>query len=119
MATKKDLQNYIDSLNRKYCKHTKNHLEINSAYGGYQVVLTGKPLKRKWYQLMPSDDGKRFIKVPRTKYAKGSLGGAEHEIGNHYHSSANETIRGLSDAEDRGWIKSAIRHYEPKRKRRY
>lgn len=42
MARKNDLQHEIDRLNNKYCKSGKNKLKLSQAYGGYQVVLTGK-----------------------------------------------------------------------------
>lgn len=39
--TKKDLQEEVDKLNKKYCARTGNELRIQGAYGGYQVQLTG------------------------------------------------------------------------------
>lgn len=35
--TKKDLQEEVDKLNKKYCARTGNELRIQGAYGGYQV----------------------------------------------------------------------------------
>ena len=101
MATKRDLKNYVDYLNDKYCKNTKNHLEISQAYGGYSVELTGKTNKRTGRPL------------------KGSLGYASSYVGNQYHDTSTNTIRGLSMADSRGWIKSAIKQHEPKRNRNY
>ena len=43
--TKKDLQEEVDKLNKKYCARTGNELRIQGAYGGYQVQLTGKRRK--------------------------------------------------------------------------
>jgi len=43
MSTKKHLEWEVDRLNRKYCRDTKNQFRVQSAYGGYQVQLTGKP----------------------------------------------------------------------------
>ena len=96
MATKKDLQKQVDYLNNKYCKRTKNELKISQAYGGYQVVLTGKTYKR----------GKK------TFYRKGSLGSGVVDIGNSWHDTANNTLNGLYKAESRGWLQSQIKWRE-------
>lgn len=42
MATKKDLEREVERFNEKYCKSGPNKFAISQAYGGYQVVLTGK-----------------------------------------------------------------------------
>ena len=99
MATRKDLENCVDFLNKKYCKNTKNHLVISRAYGGYSVDLTGKRNKRTG------------------RWLKGSIGSGHANIGNPYHDTASKTIQGLYNADSRGYIKSAIRHYENRNKR--
>lgn len=98
MATKKDLQLYVDELNEKYCKNTKNHLKIYQAYGGYTVGLTGKIYKRgnKTYQ------------------RKGSLNGSV-SIGNSYHDTATKTLERLYKDDSKGWIKEDIRYYEKRK----
>ena len=32
MATKNDLQAYVNELNQKYCKNTRNHLIVHKSY---------------------------------------------------------------------------------------
>ncbi len=98
MATYKDLQAEVDRLNSKYCKHTRNELAVERAYGGYAVILTAKRDKR---------NGKRL---------KGSMQGAS-DVGNQYHDSATNTLTGLYKAESRGWVKSSIKSHEPSRKK--
>lgn len=95
MATKKDLQNYVNELNNKYCKNSKNHFVIHQAYGGYTVGLTGKTYKR---------GNKEY-------YYKGSLKGALSDVGNPYHDTATKTLEGLYRADSRGWIKEKVKHY--------
>lgn len=99
MATKQDLQKEVARLNRKYAKNQKNELQIHRAYGGYTVELTGKTDKRS----------------KKHKLRKGAMHGSA-PVGNQYHDSASNTIRGLKNAEERGWIKSAFKHYS---KRKY
>ena len=99
MATKYDLQREVDRLNAKYCKHTKNELSIDRAYGGYCVELVGKRNKRTG------------------KLLKGAMTGAS-DVGNQYHSTASNTLAGLYKAESRGWVKSNIRAHEPQIKGR-
>ena len=96
MATKKDLQKEVDRLNDKYCKRTKNKLRISQAYGGYSVELVGKRHKTTG------------------KLLKGAMSGAA-DIGNPYHDTATNTLRGLYKAESKGWIKSAIKYREPRK----
>lgn len=91
--TKKDLQNHVDHLNNKYCKNTKNKLVIHQAYGGYQVMLTGKTYNRG----------------NKTFYRKGSLRSSGVEIGNTWHDSAKNTLVGLYKAESKGWLQSQIK----------
>ncbi len=94
MATKKDLQAEVKRLNAKYCKNTLNKLDISYAYGGYQVVLTGK----------------RFKNNPR-KWRKGSLGSACANV-TYGHDTATKTLNDLYKNESKGWLRSNIRHYE-------
>lgn len=100
MARKVDLENYVSYLNNKYCKHTKNKLEINRAYGGYSVVLTGKRNKRTG------------------RWLKGSMGSGASCVGNQYHDTATNTINGLLNADSRGYIKSQVRFYENRNKKK-
>lgn len=97
MASKKDLYDLVNKLNKKYCKNTKNELTVNEAYGGYCVGLTGKKYKR----------GKKIFS------RKGSLGSGFGNIGSQdYHDTATNTIASLYKADFRGWIKNQIRYYE-------
>ena len=84
-------------MNNKYCKHTKNKLAISQAYGGYSVELVGKRNKRTGRLL------------------KGAMSGAGY-VGNCYHDTATNTLCGLYKSDARGWVKSAIRSHEPKRR---
>jgi hypothetical protein len=96
MATKKDLQNYVDELNGRYCQNTKNYLIISQAYGGYCVVLTGKT----------------YYRGSKKHYKKGSMGSAAAYIGNPYHDTATNTLEGLYKADSRGNILYTIKCYE-------
>lgn len=96
MATKKDLQIYVNELNGRYCKNTKNYLVISQAYGGYCVELTGKTYYR----------GKKL------HYKKGSMGSSAADIGNPYHDTATKTLESLYKADARGWILSTIKYHE-------
>ena len=97
LATKKDLQAEIKRLNAKYCKNTKNKLDISQAYGGYEVVLTGK----------------RFKNNPR-KWRKGSLGSGQSSV-TCGHDSATKTLNSLYKAESKGWLRSSIKYYEKRK----
>lgn len=97
MATKKDLQNEIKRLNVKYCKNTKNKIDIDQAYGGYQVVLTGKKFKNN-----------------TKKYYKNSLGSGCASLTYGYGTATN-ALNDLYKSESKGWLKSSIRHYEKRR----
>jgi len=94
LATKKDLQAEVRRLNAKYCKNTKNKLDISQAYGGYQVVLTGKKHKNN----------------PR-KWRKGSLGSAQSNV-TYGHDTATKTLNSLYQADSKGWLRSSIKHFE-------
>ena len=95
MATKKELQSEIDRLNKKYCKNTKNKLKVGSAYGGYQVQLTGK----------------RYKNNPRKWRGIGS-GVSSVTFG---YQSATKTLSDLYKAESKGHLRSQISHYEKPR----
>ena len=45
MARKSALEIEVERLNEKYCKHTKNKLVLDKAYGGVQVCLRSKNRK--------------------------------------------------------------------------
>ncbi len=93
MATFRDLKDEVSRLNRKYCKNTKNYLDIDRAYGGYQIVLTGKRCKNK------------------PKWRKNSLGSGCASVTTGY-PSATKALSDLYRADSRGWLRSSIRHYE-------
>lgn len=95
MATKKDLLNAVDRLNNKYCKKSRNKLCITSAYGGYEVGLTGKTTKTG-------------------KYYKDSLGSSVVNV-TVGHNNATKTLNDLYESDSRGWLKSKIKHYNKKR----
>lgn len=101
MATKKDLEKEVNRLNKKYTKNKKNEFVIHRAYGGYTVELQGKRDKRA---------------KKRYKLLKGAMSGSA-PVGNQYHDSATNTIKGLKHAEERGWVKSAVLHYDKKSKK--
>ena len=89
MATKKDLQFYVNDLNNKYFKNSKNHLVINQSYGGYMVGITGKYKKNK---------------KMRYKWTSSGL----KPVGNDYHDTATNTIRALRNYDDKGYLKKAV-----------
>lgn len=89
--TKKDLRAEVDRLNKTYCSKTKNQFAIHEAYGGYQIVLVGKPRK--------NGNGRR------------GLNGAFVPITGGYRS-ARDTISDLYMKEARGWVKSDLKSYE-------
>lgn len=92
MATKRDLLREIDWFNKKYCKGRPNKFALSEAYGGYQVVLTGK--KRK--------DG---------HYYKGSLGSGAASITNGYDSPSN-TLNDLYRKDSKGWILMDVKAHD-------
>lgn len=96
MATRKDLEKEVARLNKKYTRSSKNELRIHGAYGGYAVELAGKEDKRS---------------KKKTKLLKGAMHGSTL-VGNQYHDTAANTIRGLKQAEERGWIKYAVKHHD-------
>lgn len=89
--TKKDLQEEVDKLNKKYCARTGNELRIGCAYGGYQVQLTGK----------------------RRKNGKGyrGMGSGCSEITYGY-QSARDALADLWKNDSKGYIRDKIRYYE-------
>ena len=94
MATKKDLQYEINRLNNKYCKGGKNKLGLHQAYGGYQVVLTGKRKKAGGYY-------------------KNSLGSGMASITTGY-ESATKTLDSLYRSDSKGWLGSSVKIYNRK-----
>lgn len=97
MATKKDLYAEVERLNAKYCKNTKNKLKVGSAYGGYQVQLTGKRYKnnaRKWR----------------------GIGSGVSSVTYGYQSATN-ALNDLYMSESKGHLRSQINHYEKPRKK--
>lgn len=101
MASRADLKREVERLNKKYCKNTKNELMVSGAYGGVKVNLTGKEYKR----------GKK------THWYKGSLGSGQADITYGY-TSPKATLFKLYEADSKGWLKSSIKRYEPKKKRK-
>lgn len=82
MARKSALEIEVERLNEKYCKHTKNKLVIDKAYGGVQVCL-------------------------RNKNRKG--GQAEITTG---HLSPMKTLQKLYEKDSKGWLQFDIERYE-------
>lgn len=91
-VTSKDLHQVVNEYNERYCKNTKHHLQVDGAYNGYKVVLTGKPYKnsQKW---------------------RGRLGSGCYSITIGY-QTARETINALYKADFNGSVKSAIEYWE-------
>lgn len=46
----KDLQTAVDNLNDSYMKRSQNQFQVEGAYGGHKIVVTGKSKKvrGKW-----------------------------------------------------------------------
>ena len=95
MASKQDLKNYVNLLNDKYCKNIKNHFAIEGAYGGYQVVLTGKTYKRG----------------SKTHYYKNSLKSAAASV-THGFFSPTTTLNKLYKADSSGYVKEKLKQYK-------
>lgn len=95
MASKKDLYDEVERLNKKYCKNTKSYLRVSQAYGGYEVVLTGKP----------------YNKGSKTYY-RGRLGSGSTPVGNDYHGSIKDTLFGLYKADSKGNVKRKIKYWD-------
>lgn len=95
MATKNDLIDEVERLNKKYCKTGKNQLVINQAYGGYEVMLTGKKSKTG-------------------RPLKNSLGTGCASITDG-HDTASKTLENLFKSESRGWLESLIKFYNKRR----
>ena len=91
MATKRELEIEVERLNEKYCKRGKNEFAISYAYGGYEVVLTGKRDKKG-------------------NYKKGSLGSGVASITDG-HDSATNTLNSLYKSESRNWLQSQVKYY--------
>lgn len=95
MATKKDLEDYVAELNRKYCKNTKNHLVIDQAYGRqYQVCLTGKS----------------YFRGSKEHLRKGGLRG--YLPVTPYHDTATNTINKLYREVANGYLQQTIKYRE-------
>ena len=94
-VTKKDLQAHVDSLNLKYCKNTKNKFRLSQAYGGYQIVLTGKTYKRG----------------SKLHWKKDSIGSGCADI-TYGHDTARNTLNEAYRLEAKGWLQSSLKHYE-------
>ncbi len=92
--SKLKLQKEVDSLNRKYCKNTKNELQIHETENGFQVILSGKKDKRS-----------------KTKLLKGSLGSKAVFVTYGHHPSQT-TIQYLKEQDKRGSVLGIIKSYE-------
>ena len=92
--TSKDLHEVVNEYNERYCKNTKHHLEVDGAYNGYKVVLTGKPYKKgnKW---------------------RGYLGSGCASITEGY-QTARETINAFYKADCSGYVLSKRKFWEKK-----
>lgn len=91
--TKKDLQEEVDKLNKKYCARTGNELRVQGAYGGYQVQLTGK--RRK--------DGKGYRGM-----------GSGWEPITYGYQSARNALADLWKYDSKGSVCAKVRQYEQK-----
>lgn len=89
--TKKDLQEEVDKLNKKYCSRSGNQLRISSAYGGYQVQLSGK--KRK--------DGKGY---------RGIGSGCVNVT--YGYQSARNALADLWKYDSKGFVRKTVRDHE-------
>ena len=94
--TKKDLERHVHYLNKTVLKNKKNKLAIHSAYGGHQVVLTGKTDKRYKHKKV---------------YRKDSLKSAVCSI-THGYESARKTNEKLINARNNGDLEYIIDCYE-------
>lgn len=95
MATIKELNAEVERLNKKHCKHTKNHLVVGKNGYGYSVNLTGKTYKR----------GKK------TYWRKGSIGSGEVRLTG-LGKTKGETIAAIRKADNNGELKRIIRRKE-------
>jgi hypothetical protein len=90
--TRKDLEEVVNDYNNRYCQNTKHHLQVDGAYNGYKVVLTGKPYKnsQKW---------------------RGRLGSGCYSITDGY-QTARDTINAFYKQDYNGAVKSSIKYWE-------
>lgn len=95
--TKKKLQQLVDSLNKKYCANSKNYLIIDEAYGGYQIMLTGKKDKRT-----------------KNKFIKNSLESGREFI-TYGHHPINTTYQYLLQQDGKGAVLNTIKYHNRKR----
>lgn len=94
--TKKDLEEVVNDYNKRYCQNTKHHLQVDCAYNGYKVVLTGKKYKNayKW---------------------RGYLGSGCYSITDGY-QTPREAINDLYKFNSNGFILSSIKYWERMKK---
>lgn len=90
--TSKDLHQVVNEYNERYCQNTKHHLQVDGAYNGYKVVLTGKPYKNanKW---------------------RGYLGSGCYSLTDGY-QTARDTINAFYKADSSGFVQSSIKYWE-------
>lgn len=92
---RQELFDEVKRFNNKYCRNTKNKLVVGSAYGGYQVQLTGKRYKNnpnKW---------------------RGIGSGASSVTWGF--QTPKDTLGELYKAESKGWLRNQIRQHEKPR----
>lgn len=94
--TSKDLHEVVNEYNKRYCKNTKHHLQVDGAYGGYKVVLTGKQYKnsQNW---------------------RGYLGSGCYSITDGY-QTARDTINALHKVDFNGFVLSSIKYWEKEKR---
>ena len=87
-----DLRELVNEYNKRYCQKTKHHLEVDCAYNGYKVVLTGKQYKnsQKW---------------------RGYLGSGCYSLTDGY-QTPRETINALFKADCNGSVLYSIKYWE-------
>ena len=90
--TSKDLHEVVNEYNKRYCQNTKHHLQVDCAYNGYKVVLTGKQYKKgnKW---------------------RGRLGSGCASITNGY-QTARDTINAFYKEACNGSVLYSIKYWE-------
>lgn len=91
---KLSLQGAVDALNKSYMAKSKNEFQIDSAYGGHKIVITGKSKKI------------------RGKWVYYGLGTACANITDGYGTAANTLAQLAMILSNKDYIKNIIKTYE-------
>ena len=89
MARKSALEIEVENFNEKYCKNSENKLALHRAYGGVQVILTGKN-------------------------SKGGLRTSAVSITNGY-NTPQKALQNLYKEDSKGWLEEKINFYNRNR----